>query len=556
MEMEYMVIAVVAAAIIIALSIVSKRLGIAPPLILMLVGVGISFLPMVPAISIEPEIILGVVLPPLLYAAAIAIPTVELRRDFVPVGGLAIILVVVSAVVVGFVLHWLLGVNLALGIAMGAILSPTDAAATTIVKRLGVPDRVGTILQGESLLNDATALVLLRSAIAATATTVSLWQVAGNFAWAALAATVIGALVGWGGVRLRALVKDTAAATAISFLLPFAAYIPAELLHASGLVSVVAAGLVTAQVGPKHLSAAQRTSEHSNWHTLEFLLEGGVFFLMGLQVFDLVQKVVAQGDSLWTAAGLAGLAMVITLVVRAIYLAFLVKTASAQAHRQARVSMKWTKARDAMTGKADDEELQRRIAERREQMRARIASDDPRANERRAHGFEHLKSHVKRYIADMEYLMRQPLGPKEGTLLTWAGMRGVVTLAAAQTLPWSVPHRSLLILIAFVVAAGSLLLQGGTLAWVVKLLGLQGQDSAPEGEWESVQSDLVAAVGRTKVDQELVGADAELAAIRAKRDALLELRSTGSYSARTLTTALAELDSEEIAITLRQSAEE
>ena len=642
--MEYMVIGVLAVAVVIALSAVSDRLGIAPPLILMLVGVGISFLPFMGPVNIDPEWILAGILPPLLYAAAISIPTVELRRDFSAVGGLAVVLVVLTAAALGFIFHWLIpGISLPLAIALGAILSPTDAAATAIVKRLGVPGRVGTILQGESLLNDATALVLLRSAIAATAASVTFWGVIGDFLWAALAAVVIGMVVGWVGVRVRKLVHHSAPATAISLLLPFVAYVPAEFVHASGLVAVVAAGITSAQLGPKHLDARQRISERANWHTLEFLLEGAVFLAMGLELSTLITDVHVEHDSLLLAVGMAGLAIVVTIVVRGIYIAFLLRGISARTSRKVKRRDTMQQARETIrtrsqlvqqhlnsvegaarqTGPGDSTnppeeanpadatglevnralmrprerrgdmsaellarrpELQNRLEHidpaEREKMKQRFDHIDQASHERMKERYERLRTQIKRYIADVDYLMHQPLGVKEGTLLTWAGMRGVVTLAAAQTLPLDSPHRSLLILIAFFVAAGSLVIQGGSLSFVIKKLGLAGQDSAGSDEWPKLKEELDDA-GYKGVyfvpDDAAADPDADsagpgtwhtvdgkvipenqvpLARIRAERQALLELRSTGAYSSNTLSTALAELDAEEMSIQLRLSGED
>jgi len=632
--MEYMVIAVLAVAIVIALSTVSDRLGIAPPLILMLVGVGISFLPFMRDFAPDPEWILAGILPPLLYAAAISIPTVELRRDFSAVGGLAIVLVVLTAAALGFIFHWLIpGISLPLAIALGAILSPTDAAATTIVKRLGVPGRVGTILQGESLLNDATALVLLRSAIAATAASVTFWGVIGDFLWAALAAVVIGVVVGWVGVRVRKLVHHSAPATAISLLLPFVAYVPAEFVHASGLVAVVAAGITSAQLGPKHLDARQRISERANWHTLEFLLEGAVFLMMGLELSTLIVHVHTEHDSMWLAVAMAGLAIVVTLVVRAGYLAILLRGISARTSRKVERSKTMKKARESIRTRSqlvqqhlsemdkahpdpahpidrkhlidwenptsdtsigpDMNRALMRSRERRlnmvsgQQMSAELLARhpelkdhyDPAVHARMRERYERVRTQIKRYVADVDYLIHQPLGVKEGTLLTWAGMRGVVTLAAAQTLPLSSPHRSLLILIAFFVAAGSLVIQGGTLSLVVKKLGLAGQDSVGSDEWPRLKEELDDAGYRGVyfVPDKTTTPDSDakqpgtwhtldgktipenqvpLARIRAERQVLLELRSTGTYSSDTLSTALAELDAEEMSIQLRLSGED
>jgi monovalent cation/hydrogen antiporter len=165
--MDGLVLAVIAAAVIARVTTLAPRLGVAAPLLLVLLGFGVSLLPFVTVPQIEPELILTGVLPPLLYSSAVAMPAMEFRRDFAAIGGLSVTLVVVTTTVLGFVIAAVVpGISLATGFALGAIVSPTDAVATSIVKRLGVSPRVVTVLEGESLLNDASALVLLRSAVA------------------------------------------------------------------------------------------------------------------------------------------------------------------------------------------------------------------------------------------------------------------------------------------------------------------------------------------------------------------------------------------------------
>ena len=172
------------------------------------------------------------------------------------------------------------------------MISPTDAvAATALGKKLGLPPRLVTILEGESLVNDATALVLLRSAIAATAATVSFWAVVGDFAYAVLLAIAIGLVVGFVTVLVRSKLRDSMLDTAISFAVPFIAYLPAEYFHASGVLAVVVAGLYSGHSSAKRFSAQARISERLNWRTVQFVLENGVFLLMGLQVSLLVTEV-------------------------------------------------------------------------------------------------------------------------------------------------------------------------------------------------------------------------------------------------------------------------
>jgi len=183
--MDPLLVGLLAAVVVIATTALAPRAGVAAPLILVVVGVGISALPGVPPIEVPPELILAGVLPPLLYSTAVSLPTMDFRRDLATIGGLSVVLVVMTSVLLGLVYSWILpDLGLAGGIALGAILSPTDAVATSVTRRAGAPPRVITVLEGEGLLNDASALVVLRSAVAATAVTVSFGEVVGDFAWA------------------------------------------------------------------------------------------------------------------------------------------------------------------------------------------------------------------------------------------------------------------------------------------------------------------------------------------------------------------------------------
>lgn len=587
--MDLAVLAVLAVAAIAAVTALAPRFGVAAPLILVLLGVGVSLLPFVPTLELDPEWILAGVLPPLLYSASVSMPAMDFRRDFVAISGLSVALVVATAVVLGLLLSWLIpGIGLAVGIALGAILSPTDAVATSIVRRLGVSPRVVTVLEGESLLNDATALVLLRSALAATAASVSLGGVAGDFVRSVIIAVVIGLVVGRLNLVVRAHVADPAVNTSISFIVPFVAFLPAEHLGASGLVAAVAAGLVTGQGAPRYLSAQNRIAEVQNWRTLEVLLEGAVFLVMGLELKSLVIDVRAAHGSLWVAVGVGALAASVVVLIRALYVAPMLGWLSRRSAR----GLERKAALEGMdvTGPGPWDGRGRGRG-----RRERSAAEHERAQERAAQRAEQFRTRVRRYVADVDYLAGAPLGWREGTVLVWAGMRGVVTLAAAQTLPADTPHRSLLVLIAFAVAAGTLFVQGGSLPWVVRRLGVGGRDeSAEAAERLRLEAELTRAVasfldgpGLVRSDgsaysPEIVnvlrrlpsmsadggddreGARADraqfrelrLAAIRAKRDALLRARSEGTYASSTLEEALAILDSEEISIQLREGTEQ
>ena len=317
-----------------AAATVAPRIGIASPLLLVLLGIGVSFLPFVPDVEVEPHWILTVVLPPLLYSAAVSIPEMDFRREFTAIRGLSVVLVALSAVLLGLFFSAVIpGLNLAWGIALGAIVSPTDAVATQIVKRVGVSGRITAVLEGEGLLNDATALVILRTAIAATVVSVSFGGVLWDFAFAVGAAVVIGFVVGHASMYVRARVKDPAVNTVVGFTVPFLAALPSEEIGASGLVAAVTAGLVVGRHAPEMLSPRHRLSDRENWRTVELILEGGIFLVMGLELSAIVED--AEGD-LGTAATVAAAALALTLLIRAAYVALLLVGLGRRARRGAR----------------------------------------------------------------------------------------------------------------------------------------------------------------------------------------------------------------------------
>jgi NhaP-type Na+/H+ or K+/H+ antiporter len=611
--MDVMLVAVASVAVIIAVSALAPRAGVGAPLVLVLIGLGVSFLPAVPALEVEPEIILAGVLPALLYAAAASFPSMDFRRDFGAISGLSVLLVVVSAVVLGFVFSWMIpGLDLAAGIALGAIVSPTDAVATSIIKRLGAPARVVTVLDGEGLLNDATSLVLLRSAVAATAASVSFWSVVGDFVWAVAIAVVSGVVVGLVGLRVRRRLPTPALSTGVSFLVPFAAYWPAEALEASGIVASVTAGLVTGTLSARYLTPQVRSAEKTNWRTVEGLLEGALFLVMGLEFFALVTDVQAEHGSLWQALRVAVVAAVGVIAIRAAFILPLLRLLAHRRRRGEEMRGALTTMQDRLDAKLarrDDsrpmtsadavdvlhaawpEEDQERRRRRQEQWERRVADHPEEAHRQRLlDRLDQFRRRLTRRVADIDYLAAAPLGPKEGVVLVWAGMRGVVTLAAAQTLPQDFPQRSLLVLVAFGVAVGTLLVQGGTLPWVVRRLGLAGVESPTAADHAAglravvhdaatglldgaparpdgtpYERDVVATVRGAVVreeserDEDAARSD-ELSAqyfelrvrvIEAQRDALLRARADGTFDSALLSRALDLLDAEQIAVEMR-----
>ncbi|MBD8058858.1 cation:proton antiporter [Cellulomonas sp. JH27-2] len=563
---------------VVAANALARRIGVAPPLLLVALGVLVSFLPFVGAVEIDPEWILAGVLPPLLYSAAVSMPTMDFRRDFGTIGGLSVSLVVLTSVALGLVFAWLLpGINLATGIALGAVVSPTDAVATTIVKRLGVAPRVVTVLEGESLLNDASALVILRSAVAAIAGSVSLWGVAGDFLRSIVIAVAIGAVVGVLNLRVRSALHDAAASTAISFVAPFVAFAPAEHFGASGLVAAVTAGLITGQGSARYLRAQDRLAETSNWSTIEVVLEGGVFLTMGLQLFGLVDEVRDEHDSIWLAVWMGAVAVVVALLLRSVYVAVVLLVGSGK-----RIDPEAERARVRDAAARYEEQVRRRGHEER------IRLGDPDRAGRRQRDWT---KRVAQQLADVDYLAAQPLTGRDGVVLVWAGMRGAVTVAAALTLPTSTPQRPLLVLVAFTAAAGSLLIQGGTLPWVVRRLGVGGAAQEEGDERSALMSALADAAAGVVDDPLLRRADGteyhprvlerarrqarmeqaeelqeksrqinaqvlelRLAIIAAQRAALLEARSIGTFSSAALTSALDVLDADQISAELKGGA--
>jgi CPA1 family monovalent cation:H+ antiporter len=533
-------VAVICLVIIVGVSVLSPKLRLATPIVLVVIGIGISIIPGVPPVHVPSEVILAGVLPPLLYASAINLPLVDFRKNLGAISTLSVLLVFVSAFVTGFLLYVILpDLNLAAAIALGAVISPTDAvAATSIGKRLGLPPSLVSVLEGESLVNDASALVLLRTAIAATAGTVALGQLVGSFFYSSVVAIAVGLAVGLVTVYLRSKLQSAVLTTAVSFVIPFIAYIPAEEIGASGVLSVVVAGLYTGHMGAKYFSASTRISERLNWRTIQFLLENGVFLLMGLELKDIVGLAVEQNRetanlNAYQAVALGIGAAIVLLLIRVLFVAPL-------------------------------------LAARRARVRRR-APEGPS--------------------------LAEGLGWRGGVVLSWAGMRGVVTVAAAQSLPEDTPYRAQLVLIAFTVSIVTLIAQGGTLPWIIRLIKIRGVDhSEDQAEFAMLVDELreaglqmlsnprvslpsgevadAAVVERVRTDAELRSESAweqaraaddvpaphqqyralRLEVLKAERAALLDARSRGDYSSRILVRAQLMLDQEESR--LAQSDEE
>lgn len=547
---ELLVVLVIAFAVIAASTVLGPRLGIASPLILVAIGVAASFLPLFDTIEIEPEWILAGVLPPLLYSSAVSMPAMNFRREFGAISGLSVALVIASSLVLGvFFMVAIPNLGFAWGVALGAIISPTDAVATSIVKQTSVSKRVVAMLEGESLLNDATALVLLRTAIVATAASFSFWGAVGTFAYSVVVAIIIGLGVGWGNLVIRRRVTDPTVNTVISFVVPFVAAVPAELLSASGLVAAVVAGLVTGIRAPRYLSAQNRLSDSQNWRTVELVLEGAVFLTMGVQITPIVANVERDHAGVGIAVLIAAGALVLTIVVRAAYVVPLLWVLSGLRKRNVKMQDRLLEMRDKMSTPEGAEQMFGEANGRR-----RKASDNQ---------IERLGRRIVQSLADITYFRNAPLGWRDGTAVVWAGMRGAVTVVAAQTLPEDTPQRSVLVLIAFTVAVLSLLVQGGTIGPLLRAISPKVDQAAADEKTNAERARLMqlmrtsaeAVPPAPPIEQTKQGflssKEHELSVIAAQRNALLEARDHGTYDADVLAYALQILDASQIALEMR-----
>ena len=401
-----LVLLVVAAGIAVA----AERLKVPYPILLVVGGLALAFIPGLPRVHISPELVLLLFLPPLLYAAAWFTSWRDFAANKRPISQLAIGLVVATTTAVAWAAHTFIpGMSWAVAFVLGAIVSPPDAvAATAVTQRLKVPRRVVTIIEGESLVNDATGLVAYKFALAAVATgTFSLGAASGRFVVVAAGGIAVGLVVGWLVAQLHRRMEDFQVEIVFTLLTPYAAYIPAEHLHVSGVLATVAAGGYLGWRNPELLSALTRFRGEGVWSVLLLLFNGLVFILIGLQLASIRELTT---DVSWTALAFDGaLISGVTILVRLIYVPI---------------------------GTYLPRLLSRRLRER-----------DP-------------------YPAWQNVV-----------LISWAGMRGIVSLALALpvTLPdgQPFPNRAIVVVVAFAVILVTLLAQGLTLPWLIRALKIK-----------------------------------------------------------------------------------
>jgi CPA1 family monovalent cation:H+ antiporter len=397
----------------------ARRTPVPAPLLLVAVGLAVSYLPGVPDYTLDPEVVLPLLLPPLLYTSAVESSYLDLRAQTRPVALLSVGYVLFATLVVGAAAYLIVpGLPLTAALVLGAVVAPPDAvAATAVARRVGLPSRITTILQGESLLNDATAITAYKVAVAAAVGEGASW--AGGieeFLVAAIGGVAVGlvlmAPLHWLRTHLReALMQNT-----LSLLIPFVAYATAEQFHASGVLAVV---VVALYLGHRawEVDFATRLQEEAVWKMVAFVLESAVFALIGLQL-----PVVLRGLGAYEGLDAAWYAVVLFLVVVAVRFAWVYPATFLPRLLSARV---------------------------------RAREENP--------------------------TWRAPV------VISWAGMRGVVSLAIAFSIPLTVdhgegafPHRNLILFLTFTTVIGTLVVQGLTLIPLIHLLKFPGRDRQAE----------------------------------------------------------------------------
>src|SRR6195952_672769 len=376
------------------------RWRVPAPILLVVAGLAVSFVPGIPGYELSPEFVLSVLLPPLLFGAAFESSAVAIKKLLRPIFQLAVVLVLLTAFSVAWVLTLVVpGMPFPVALALGAIVAPPDAvAAVAVARRVGLPRQLVTVLEGESLFNDATSLILLKvSIVAIGAASVSWLPAVGGFAWASIGGLLIGGALGVVLSFIRRKAQSPLTITALSLVSPFVAYFLGEAAHSSGVLVVVVTGLILGYRSPTEVAASVRLTETATWAALRYVLEGAVFALIGLQLRAIVESLDTNQQHVFLAIA----AVLLTVIVSRPFWLMLI----------------------------------------------------------------HLSFRLAPGTS-------QKVSGRGVAALSWAGMRGVVSLAAAQTLPVNTPFRSLLLVSTIAVIIGTLVLQGLSLPWVIRVLGV------------------------------------------------------------------------------------
>jgi CPA1 family monovalent cation:H+ antiporter len=420
------------------LAVVAERIRFPFPILLVLAGLVIAFFPALPDVKLNPELVLMIFLPPLLHSAAWSFPWQDFRANALPILALAVGLVLMTIVCVAYASYWLIpGMTLATGYVLGAVVSPPDAvAATAVLKNLRVPKRLVSVLEGESLVNDSSGLVAYQFAIAAVMTgTFSLAKAGTQFLSMSIGGIALGLAVGFFVTHLHRQLRDPAVEITLSILSPYLAYLPAEKLGFSGVLSVVTAGLYIGHRSWEAYTPESRLQGAAIWRFLEYLLNGTVFILIGLQFPSIMEGL--EHIPLWKLVLAGSSISVVVILVRFLWIFPLAA-------------------------------IERRIL--------RHTNDEKKA-----------------------------LSKGALVVASWAGMRGVVSLAAALAIPLSTvdgkefPDRHIILFLTFFVIFVTLVLQGLSLPWLARKLNVEEPDHEYQTEGQAritLLSELVTEITR------------------------------------------------------------
>lgn len=428
----------------------ARRFGVSYPIVLVIFGLLCSLIPHVPRIPLPPSLVFTVILPPLLYVAAWQTSWREFKYNLVSISSLAVLLVFFTAFGVAFAAHWWLpGFDWKLGFLLGAVVSPTDAvAATSIARKVGMPQRVVDLLEGESLVNDATGLLALEFGLemVVDGTTPTLAHGVLEFLWLTIGGVLVGLILGWLVTWLERWVDDGPVEIALSLIVPYGAYLLGEAAKGSGVIAVVTCGLFISRRSSIVFSPSVRLQTLAVWDAIEFLLNGIVFVLIGLQLPYVLDGI--RGESKPSLLGYGFAFSAILVLLRMLWMYPAAQTAW------------WVRTRIA-----------------------RQTYEKPKSN--------------------------------QIFVVGWTGMRGVVALAAAYSLPLTLndgspfPQRSFIILLTFALILVTVVLQGLSLPWVVRALKLSPSNAELCEEGDARRLLLQAALDFLGERRKSADADAE-----------------------------------------------
>ncbi len=401
--------------VLVALVTVARRLHVSDPIVLVIGGLVLALFPKLPDVRLDPEIVFLVFLPPLLYWDALHSSWRDFRDNWRPITLLSIGLVITTTFSVMLVAHFMLGFLWGSAFVLGAVLGPTDTvAAAAILERFKLPRRLLAVLRGESLLNDASALVLYESAMHVAQVRNYVWgSISSRFFLAVGGGVAIGLAIGWLMLRLQRLASDPLVKNTIALLTGFAAYLPADKLHVSGVLAVVAAGLYLSWEDPRIMSARTRLQSIATWEVITFLLNGMLFILIGLQLRTVEES--------FSAGSIRSIIRGCLLISGTVIL----------------VRILWVFISAYLPGA----------------FSARHPARD------------------------------RHLGWRQPALLSWVGMRGGISLAAALAIPTFLgdgspfPGRNEILILTFAVILATLVVQGLSLPWVLRWLNFEPEEA-------------------------------------------------------------------------------